>query len=70
MQAVAKQDGKKSINDVGKVVYATYKSRWEVMYELEKMGLVWVEKIGREVKPYLTPEGEKVLGYINHIMSL
>lgn len=70
LQSVAKQTGKQGINDIGKPVYATYKSRWEVMSELEVKGLVYTEKFGREVVPYLTERGQKVLRYINYILSL
>jgi len=70
LQAISKQNGKLSINDVGKTVYATYKSRWEVTNELEKNGLVYTLKFGREVIPYLTPTGKKVLGYVNYILSI
>lgn len=70
LQVVSKQNGKQSINDIGKPVYATYKSRWEVVSELEAKGLIYTEKFGREVVPYLTPKGVKVLGYINYILSL
>lgn len=70
LHAVSRQNGKQSITDIGKTVYATYKSRWEVISELEDRGLVYTEKYGREVIPYLTPVGEKVLGYINYILSL
>ncbi len=70
LHAVSKQNGKQSINDIGKTVYATYKSRWEVISELENSGLVYTEKYGREVVPYLTENGKKVLTYINYILSL
>jgi predicted transcriptional regulator len=70
LNVVSKQNGKQSINDVGKTVYATYKSRWEVISELESKGLVYTEKYGREVVPYLTTKGKKVLGYVNYILAL
>jgi len=70
LQSVAKQTGKQSINDIGKTVYATYKSRWEVISELEKNGLIYTVKFGREVVPNLTPNGKKVLDYINYILSI
>lgn len=70
LNAVARQDGKQSITDVGKSAYATYKSRWEVITELESCGLIHTEKFSREVIPYLTPEGEKVLNYINYILAI
>ena len=70
MQAISRQNGKFSINDVGKPVYATYKSRWEVLSKLEQSGLVYTIKLGREVIPYLTEEGMKILGYINYILSI
>ena len=70
LHAIAKQTGRQGINEIGKNVYATYKSKWEVINELECLGLVFFEKFGREVVAYLTPEGEKCLRYINYIMSL
>jgi len=70
LNAVSKQTGKQGINDIGKPVYATYKSRWEVIGELQKKGLVYTVKFGREVIPNLTPNGKKVLGYINYILSI
>jgi len=70
LQSVSRQTGKLSINDVGKSVYATYKSRWEVLSELEENGLVYTIKFGREVVPYLTEEGKKVLIYVNYILSI
>jgi len=70
LQAVSKQTGKKGINEIGKSVYATYKSRWEIINELEQKDIVYLEKFGREVVPFLTPKGEKVLMYINYITSL
>lgn len=69
LRSVAKQNGKLSINDMGKNAYATYKSRWEVINELESSGLVFLEKFGKEVIAYLTPDGVKVLKYINYIIS-
>ena len=70
LQAVSRQTGKQGINEMGKSVYATYKSRWEVISELEKKEIVYLEKFGREVIPFLTPKGEKVLNYVNYIMTL
>lgn len=70
LNAVSRQNGKLSINDLGKPVYATYKSRWEVISELEKKGLVYTVKFGREVIPNLTPNGKRVLEYINYILSI
>lgn len=70
LQAISRQNGKKSITDVGKDIYATYKSRWEVVNGLETNGLIYTEKFGREVIPFLTKEGEKVLVYINYILAI
>jgi len=70
LSAVSRQTGKQSINDIGKPVYATYKSRWEVISELEKKGLIYTIKFGREVIPNLTPKGKKVLEYINYILAI
>ena len=70
LQSVARQTGKLSINDIGKLVYATYKSRWEVLSQLEASGLIYTTKFGREVIPYLTEDGKKVLGYINYILAI
>ena len=70
LQAISRQDGKQSITDLGKSIYATYKSRWEVVSKLEGSGLIYTVKFGREVIPNLTDEGEKVLGYINYILSI
>ena len=70
LQVVSRQTGKLSINDIGKPVYATYKSRWEVLSKLESSGLIYTIKFGREVVPYLTDEGKKVLGYINYILAI
>jgi predicted transcriptional regulator len=68
--AVSKQNNSKGINEIGKQVYATYKSRWEVITELERLGFVYIEKFGREAKPFLTPKGKEILGYINKISSI
>ena len=70
LQAVSRQTGKQGINEIGKSAYATYKSRWDVIAELEDGGLIYIEKFGREVVPFLTPKGEKVLSYINYILSI
>ncbi|MFW9853344.1 MAG: hypothetical protein ACFFDS_10385 [Candidatus Thorarchaeota archaeon] len=68
--AIAKQDGRQGITSIGKPAYATYKSRWEVISELQERGLVYTENMGREIIPYLTKKGELVLSYINYILSL
>jgi predicted transcriptional regulator len=68
--AVSKQTNNQGINEIGKGVYATYKSRWDVITELEKLGLVYIEKFGREAKPFLTPKGKQVLLNINQIISI
>lgn len=70
LQAISMQNGKKSISEIGKNVYATYKSRWEVVSEFELKGLVYTEKFGREVVPYLTPLGKAVLEKINYILAI
>ncbi len=70
LQAVSRQNGKKSITDIGKDIYATYKSRWEVIDKLEQSKLIYTEKFGREVIPFLTKEGTKVLTYINYILAI
>ena len=70
IQAISRQDGKTSINDIGKGVYATYKSKWETISELENSGLIYTIKFGREVIPYLTDDGKKVLEYINFILAI
>lgn len=70
LNSISKQNGKQSINEIGKRAYATYKSRWEVISKLEAKGLVYTEKYGREVIPYLTKDGKKVLSYINYILAL
>ena len=70
LHSISKQNGRQGINEIGKEAYATYKSKWEVVAELEILGLVFFEKFGREVITYLTPEGEKVLSYINYILAL
>jgi predicted transcriptional regulator len=68
--AVSKQTNNQGINEIGKNVYATYKSRWEVIAELEKIGLIYIEKFGREAKPFLTPKGKKALEYVSKIISI
>lgn len=70
LQAISRQNGKLSINDIGKGVYATYKSRWEIISEFEQKGLIYTVKYGREVIPNLTPDGKKVLTYVNYILSI
>lgn len=70
LHAISSQNGKKGINEIGKSSYATYKSRWQIANELEKHGLVFFEKFNREVIAYLTPEGEKVLKYIQYIIGI
>ena len=70
LHAISKQRGEQGINEIGKDSYATYKSRWEVANELESKGLVFFEKLGREVIAFITPEGEKILGWINYILAL
>lgn len=70
LQSISKQTGKQGINEIGKSSYATYKSRWDIITELEGLGIVYLEKFGREVIPFLTPRGEKVLTYVNYILSL
>jgi len=70
LQAISRQNGKQSITDLGKSIYATYKSRWEVVDKLEKSGLIYTVKFGREVIPSLTDEGEKVMGYITYILNI
>lgn len=70
LNSISKQTGKQSITEIGKGAYATYKSRWEVITELETNGLVYTEKYGREVVPYLTIKGKKVLSYINYILAI
>lgn len=70
LQSISKQTGSQGINEIGRNAYATYKSKWEVVNELEGLGLVFFEKFGREVIAYLTPEGEKVLKYVSYITSL
>ena len=70
LQAISRQNGKLSINDIGKGVYATYKSRWEIVSEFEQKGLIYTVKFGREVIPNLTPIGKKVLVSVNYILSI
>ena len=47
-----------------------YWEKEEVLSKLESSGLIYTIKFGREVVPYLTDEGKKVLGYINYILAL
>lgn len=70
IKSISKQNGRQSITDIGRGIYATYKSRWEVITKLEDSGLVYTEKYGREVIPYLTKDGQKVLSYINYILAI
>ena len=70
LHAISRQNGKQSITDLGRNIYATYKSRWEIVSKLEGSGLIYTIKFGREVIPSLTDEGKKVLGYIDYILSI
>jgi predicted transcriptional regulator len=70
LQAISRQTGKKGITEIGKDIYATYKSRWEVINGLEASGLIYTEKMGREVVPYLTATGKVVLEYVNYILKI
>ena len=70
LQALSRQNGKKSITDIGKNIYATYKSRWEIINIFEEKELIYTEKFGREVIPFLTKKGEKVIKYISYIMAI
>ena len=68
--AISKQNGKQGINTIGKEVYATYKSRYQTMVDLESVGFIKFERLGREVITWLTPNGEKAVNYIKKIMEL
>lgn len=70
LHSISKQNGRQGINEIGRDAYATYKSKWEIVAELESFGLVFFEKFGREVITFLTPEGERVLECVNYILSL
>jgi len=70
LSATARQNGKTGINVLGKGIYATYKSRYDTLVELEKLKLVEFEKSGREVIVRITGKGEETLDHLESINNI
>jgi len=65
LRALYKQNGKKGINEIGKSIYSTYKSRYSVLTLFEKEGYVSFERGGREVICTLTKKGKEALKHLD-----
>lgn len=68
--AIARQDGTKSINELGKGIYNTYKSRYELYLKFKEMGIIDINEDQREVIITLNDRGKKVLSLVNQLMSI
>ncbi len=56
---------KKSVSDLGRTIYATYKSCYDVAYLFQKEGLIELEYYKNSLIPKITLKGQKkVEGYI------
>ena len=68
--AISKQDGTKSINDLGKDIYNTYKSRYELYEKFREYGIIEINDNQREVIISLNEKGKRLLTHITEIMTL
>lgn len=59
--AISKQNGHKSINELGKGIYNTYKSKYELYEKFNKMGILEVDESNKEVLLYLNEKGLKMM---------
>lgn len=67
--AISKQDGTKSINEIGKEVYNTYKSRYELYIKFKEMGILDIDEDQREILISLNDKGKKFLNLVVQLMS-
>jgi len=65
LQSITKQNGKKGINEIGKNCYATYRSRYNIVLELESLEYIQLERAGREVICTITDKGREALKHID-----
>jgi len=69
MLVILKEDGAKHISEIARESNATYVHTTKLVRELEKEGIVTIEKNGKKRMVKLTGEGTKIAGLIADLMA-
>jgi len=69
MLVVLKEDGAKHISEIARASSATYVHTTKLVRELEKEGIVTIEKNGKKRMVKLTDEGIKIAGLVADLMA-
>jgi len=70
MLVILKESGPKHISEIARASSATYVHTTKLVRELEKEGIVTIEKNGKKRMVKLTDEGTKIAGLMADLMAV